>query len=165
MKIVFIEDSSFMGGVQYSTFFLAEQIIKEKSANVRIFIPGEGPFSRLCQKNAIPFSVYNPIPYTSTSISLFYDACRIPNPFTLIYNMYAILLNSVKIKKKLKQQTPNLTITKGLLNHISTGLACRSLDLPIIWHVQDLITNRYFGLMALIFNYFSKKFPNIIVLK
>ena len=29
MKIVFIEDSSFMGGVQYSTFFLAEQIIKE----------------------------------------------------------------------------------------------------------------------------------------
>ena len=163
MKIVFIEDSSFMGGVQYSTFFLAEQIIKEKSANVRIFLPSKGPFSILCQKNAIPFGVYSSIPYTSTSISLFNDECRIPNPFAWIYNMYAILLNSVSIKKKLKQQTPNLIITKGLLNHLSSGLACRGLNLPIIWHLQDLITNRYFGLMELIFNDFAKKIPNHII--
>ena len=152
-----------MGGVQYSTYFLAEQLLKEKSAEVRIYLPNEGPFLLLCQKHAIPFTIYNFIPYTSTSISLFNDECRIPNPFAWIYNMYAILLNSVSIKKKLKQQTPNLIITKGLLNHLSSGLACRGLNLPIIWHLQDLITNRYFGLMELIFNDFAKKIPNHII--
>jgi UDP-N-acetylglucosamine:LPS N-acetylglucosamine transferase len=139
-----------MGGVQYSTYFLAEYLMKEKSAEVWIFLPGEGPFSVLCQENTIPYSIYNSIPYTSTSISLFNDEYRIPNPFALIYNMFAILLNSVRIKKKLNQQPPNLIITKGLLNHLSSGLACRGLNLPIIWHLQDLITNRYFGLMELI---------------
>jgi len=152
-----------MGGVQYSTYFLAEQLLKEKSAEVRIYLPNEGPFLLLCQKHAIPFTIYNFIPYTSTSISLFNDEYRIPNPFALIYNMCAILLNSVSIKKKLKQEPPNLIITKGLLNHLSSGLACRCLNLPIIWHLQDLITNRYFGLMELIFNYFAKKIPNHII--
>ena len=91
-----------MGGVQYSTYFLAEQLLKEKSAEVRIYLPNEGPFLLLCQKHAIPFTIYNFIPYTSTSISLFNDEYRIPNPFALIYNMCAILLNSVSIKKELK---------------------------------------------------------------
>ena len=77
-KIIIIEDSAKMGGVQYSTFYLAGEIIKQKSFDLRIFFPFEGPFTSLCKKHNIPFSIYNPIPYISTSISLFNDKIRIP---------------------------------------------------------------------------------------
>ena len=152
-----------MGGVQHSTFLLAEQIIKEKSADARIFLPGEGPFSTLCQKHAIPFSVYNSIPYISTSFSLLNDKFRIPNPLAWVYNICAILLNCKRIKIKLNQYVPHLAITKGLLNHFSAGLACKNLDLPVIWHVQDLISQRYAGLLNFIFNYLAEKIPDHII--
>ena len=106
MKVLLIEDSSEMGGVQYSTFLLAEQLIKEKLADVRIFLPSEGPFSTLCQKHAIPFSVYNSIPYLSTSFSLLNDKFRIPNPLVWVYNICTILLNCKSIKKKTKSTCP-----------------------------------------------------------
>ena len=46
-----------MGGVQHSTFLLTEQIIKDKTADVRIILPGEGRFTGLCQENNIPYSI------------------------------------------------------------------------------------------------------------
>ena len=152
-----------MGGVQYSTFFLVEQLIKEQSTDTRIILPGEGQFSILCQDKNIPYSTYNQTTYVSTSASLFNDRIRIPNPFSWVFNIYAILINSIKIKKKLKQQTPHLVVTKGLLTHFSAGLACRSLNLPVIWHVQDLISPRYYGLLNSIFNYMAEKIPDHII--
>ena len=94
MKVAFIEDSVEMGGVQYSTLLLAERLIKEKTADARIFLPGEGPFSILCQENNIPYCIYNGISYISTSSSLLNDKLRIPNPIAWAYNIFAILLNS-----------------------------------------------------------------------
>jgi len=152
-----------MGGVQHSTFLLAEQLIKEKSADVRIILPGEGQFSRLCHKNKIPFSTYNQIPYISTSLSWFNDRLRIPNLFAWVFNIYAILINSIKIKKKLKQHLPHLTVTKGLLTHFSAGLACKNLNLPVIWHLQDLISQRYCGILDSIFNQLANKIPDHII--
>ena len=142
---------------------LAEHLIKEKSADVRIFLPKKGPFSTLCQKYAIPFTIYNSSPYISTSFSLFYGILRIPNPLAWIYNIYAILLNSIRIKKKLKQHVPDLAVTKGLLTHISAGLACKSLNLPVIWHLQDLISKRYFGILNSIFNQLANIIPDYII--
>ena len=54
-------------------------------------------------------------------------------------------------------------ITKGLINHFASGLACKRLNIPVIFHLQDLITNRYFGLMNIIFNIFAKIIPNYII--
>ena len=152
-----------MGGVQHSTFLLAEQLIKEKSADLRIFLPDEGPFSLLCQKHAIPFIIYNSISYISTSHSLFNDVLRIPNPFSWVYNICAILINSVMIKKLLKRHVPHLAVTKGLLTHISAGLACKNLNLPVIWHVQDLISERYCGILSSLFNQLANNIPDHII--
>jgi len=152
-----------MGGVQYSTYFLAEYLMKEKSAEVWIFLPGEGPFSVLCQENTIPYSIYNSIPYISTSISLFNDEIRIPNPIAWVYNICVVLLNCIKITKKLKTHIPHLAVTKGLLTHFSGGLACKSLNLPLIWHLQDLVTLRYNGLLNFILNQLANKIPDHII--
>jgi glycosyltransferase involved in cell wall biosynthesis len=71
-------------------------------------------------------------------------------------------LNIFRIKKKIKSNT-DLVITKGLINHFASGLACKRLNIPVICHLQDLITNRYFGLMNIIFNLFVKIIPSYIV--
>ena len=152
-----------MGGVQHSTFLLAEQIIKDKTADIRIILPGEGRFTKLCQENKIPYSTYNQIPYESTSVSWFNDKLRIPNLFAWVFNMYAILINSIRIKKIVEQHFPHLAITKGLHSHFSAGMACKSLNLPVIWHLQDLISQRHCGMLDSIFNYIAKKIPVHII--
>jgi len=152
-----------MGGVQHSTFLLAEQIIKDKTADIRILLPGEGRFTRLCKENKIPYSTYNQIPYVSTSVSWFNDRFRIPNLFAWVFNMYAILINSIRIKKIVKQHFPNLAVTKGLHSHFSAGMACKSLNLPVVWHLQDLISQRYCGILDFIFNYIAEKIPDHII--
>jgi glycosyltransferase involved in cell wall biosynthesis len=152
-----------MGGVQHSTFLLAEQIIKDKTAGVRIILPGEGQFSRLCQENNIPYSTCNQIPYISTSVSWFNDRLRIPNLFAWVFNIYAILINSIRIKKTIEQHLPHLAVTKGLHSHFSAGMACKRLDLPVIWHLQDLISQRHYGILDSIFNYMAEKIPAHII--
>ena len=152
-----------MGGVQHSTFLLTEQIIKDKTADVRIILPSEGRFIGLCQENNIPYSTYNQIPYISTSVSWFNGRLRIPNLFAWIFNIFAVLVNSIRIKKIVEQHSPHLVITKGLHSHFSAGMACKSLNLPVVWHLQDLISQRYCGILDLIFNYMAEKIPDHII--
>ena len=152
-----------MGGVQYSTLYLAEQLIKQKSINLRILLPFEGRFSALCRKNSIPYNIYEPIPYISTSISFLNDKIRIPNIFALAYNIYLILINSRKIRVNIKLYSPNIVVTKGFLNHLSGGLASKKLQIPIIWHLQDLVTDRYFSFNKHILNYLANRIADYII--
>jgi len=152
-----------MGGVQHSTFLLTEKIIKDKTADVRIILPGEGQFSKLCKENKIPYNTYNQIRYVSTSVSWFNDRLRIPNLFAWIFNIYAILINSIRIKKIVEQDFPHLAITKGLHSHFSAGMACKSLNLPVVWHLQDLISQRHCLILDSIFNYLAEKIPDHII--
>ena len=152
-----------MGGVQYSTFYLAEEIIKQKSFDLTIFFPFEGPFTSLCEKYTIPFNIYNPVPYLSTSISLFNDKLRIPNLFSLVYNICILLINSNRTGEIIKSHKPDIVITKGMFNHLSGGLACNILQIPIVWHLQDLVSNRYFSFYKFTLNYIANKIPNYII--
>jgi len=151
-----------MGGVQNSTLLLAEYLWLTGQYDLETLLPNSGPLSDKLSQKTIPIIFYNPISYKSTSISFFNDRIRIPNPIAWGWNLSAILLNIFKIKKNIKSKT-DLVITKGLLNHFASGLACKSLNIPVICHLQDLITNRYFCLMKYIFNIFAKFIPSYII--
>tara|TARA_B100000214_G_C23967142_1_gene628307 strand:- start:30 stop:1211 length:1182 start_codon:yes stop_codon:yes gene_type:complete len=164
MKIAFIEDSSFMGGVQYSTLYLSQQFIeKRKNIEVLILIPGQGPFTEICEKSFIPYKTYKNINYLSSSFSFFNDKIRIPNIFAWIYNILIMIINSIIIGNSLNKIDIDIVITKGLLNHICAGFASKRIKIPIIWHLQDLIGKHYFGLLRMILNYFAKKIPQKII--
>ena len=152
-----------MGGVQYSTFYFAEEIIKQKLYKLAILIPFKGTFSSLCKKNNIPYNLYNPISYISTSFSFINDKIRIPNPFSLLFNIFLILINSIKTRSLINSQKPDIVITKGFFTHMSGGLACKMLKIPIVWHLQDLVSNRYFGLYISFLNFLANKIPNCII--
>jgi glycosyltransferase involved in cell wall biosynthesis len=151
-----------LGGVQYSSFLLAEYLMLKEGVEIEILLPNSGPLSKLLTEKSIPIKVYNSVKYKSTAISILNDQLRIPNPIAWGWNMIAILLNIIRIKKNIKPKT-DLVISKGLLNHFTSGLACKSLNFPVIFHLQDLITNRYFGIMKYVFNIFARFIPSYII--
>jgi len=151
-----------MGGVQHSTLLLAEYLWLTGQYDIETLLPNSGPFADKLFQKSIPIKFYKPILYKSTSKSFFNDRIRVPNPIAWAWNLTAILLNIFRIKKNIKSNT-DLVITKGLINHFASGLACKRLNIPVICHLQDLITNRYFGLMNIIFNLFVKIIPSYIV--
>jgi len=151
-----------MGGVQNSTLLLAEYLWLTGQYDLETLLPNSGPLSDKLSQKSIPIKFYKPITYKSTAISFFNDRIRIPNPIAWGWNLTAILFNIYRIKKNIKYKT-DLVITKGLLNHFASGLACKSLNIPVICHLQDLITNRYFYFMIFIFNIFAKIIPRYII--
>jgi len=151
-----------MGGVQHSTLLLAEYLMLTGQYDIETLLPNSGPFADKLSQKSIPIIFYKPILYKSTSKSFFNDRIRIPNPIAWAWNFTGILLNIFRIKKNIKPNT-DLVITKGLINHFASGLASKRLNIPVICHLQDLITNRYFGLMKFVFNVFAKIIPSYII--
>ena len=162
MNILFIEDSDNLGGVQESTLLLAEGFIKQ-NYNVNVLIPNEGEMSKRLKKGLIPYWCYDPVRYLSTSISINNDSSRIINPIAFIWNFFAIIINSYKIKKNIKTKI-EIVITKGLINHLCSGIAFNKYNrIKVIWHLQDLITSRYFKLGRIFFNSFAREVPDSII--
>lgn len=151
-----------MGGVQHSTLLLAEYLISKKDYKIEILLPCAGPLSKILTQKSVPITMYNFVKYKSTSISFFDDQIRIPNPFSWVWNLIAIGMNTFKIRKNINSKT-DLIISKGLVNHFTTVIASKLLKIPVIIHLQDLITNRYFGSMTFVFKQFSKLGSNYIV--
>ena len=152
MKIVFVEESSKIAGVQNSTYYLAKWLIKNGYESLKIFLPNEGDFTKICKKNNLKYVNYRSLSLKSASLSLFNDRYRLPNLFSLIYNLITIFINCYKVRKHLKIHNPNIVITKGFYSHIYTGLACKNLKIKCICHMQDSITKRYSGIFILLFN-------------
>ena len=152
-----------MGGVQYSSFLLAKELQYQKEIKPLILLPCKGPFTTLCEKNAIPFQIYPSKAFLSTSIKYFTDQFRLPNPIAWIHNIFSIIYNSIQIKSILKLHQNSVVLSKGLLSHLTTSLACRNTPHHLIWHLQDLISNRLGGFLNIIINWMAKKYPDQII--
>ena len=153
-----------MGGVQFSTLYFAEELKKNKLIDFSILIPRPGKISNELKERKIPYIISSEISnYKSSSFSFLNDQIRIPNPLTITSNIIKIFLNIKKFRSILIKKNPKLVITKGLFNHIAMGISSKSLGIPVIWHLQDLITNRYFGFYRLIIRVLANKIPDLII--
>ena len=99
----------------------------------------------------------------SSSISIFQNLMRIPNPFAWIYNIIQIYYNSNSVRTILKHHQHAVILSKGLYSHFVTTIANRKLSNKIIWHLQDLISNRFGGGLLILMNYLAKIGPNYII--
>ena len=163
MNIIFVEDSSNMGGVQESTLLLAENLMKRRGYNVNVLIPQKGELSLRLAEKSVPFQYYKPIKYLSISLDIYKSYYHILNPLALFWNLIAITINCFKIKNIIKENNV-FVITKGLINHICAGFAViNNNNIKLIWHLQDLITPRHFGFQRYIFNCFASIIPDKII--
>jgi glycosyltransferase involved in cell wall biosynthesis len=56
-----------------------------------------------------------------------------------------------------------LVVTKGLSAHFFGGLAARKLDIPCVWHAQDLISERSLGIYRRAFGRAARWLPDQII--
>ena len=152
-----------MGGVQFSSFYFLQELQKYPEFETQLLLPRNGQFSKLCEINSIPFSIYHSHPMWSSSLSLFYDSIRLPNPFAWVYNIIHIYYNSKSIRTILKQHKNAVILSKGLYSHFTTIIANRKLSNKLIWHFQDLISGRFGGFLLKIINYLAKIGPSYII--
>jgi len=160
-KIVFLESAASMGGVQFSTLYLAGALDRSRWYPM-VVCPGEGDLARACRDAGIETDVLKYPRLWSTSIRAG-SVRRLPNPFAWIRNAMVMMRAVGSLSKFLRQTRPDLLVTKGLASHFIGGLASRRLSIPCIWHVQDLISERSFGIYRHVFGLASRRLPHHII--
>lgn len=162
-RIIFIESSEKMAGVEYSTLYLARVLTSKKWLPL-VISPCEGELPIACRLSKVPVRVL-PLPAlmaTSIRFDLRSDR-RVPNPASWIWNGIAILVATHRLKKMLQRKNPAFVITKGMSAHLYGGLAARWARVPCLWHLQDFITERYWGLYRRVFGRLAQSIPTWLV--
>jgi glycosyltransferase involved in cell wall biosynthesis len=159
--IVFVESVAAMGGVQFSTLYLAQALDRARW-NPIVVCPAEGDLTRLCREQRIEVRIVAQPRMLSTSVRVGANL-RLPNPFAWAWNALAIKRAAGRLKDFLRQCSPDLVVTKGLSTHFIGGVAARKLRIPCIWHVQDLISERTVGIYRRVFALAAQRLPAHII--
>ncbi|HEU5237975.1 MAG TPA: glycosyltransferase family 4 protein, partial [Pyrinomonadaceae bacterium] len=160
-KVIFVESASAMGGVQFSTLYLAQNLNQEEWKPV-VVCPEVGDLTRTCRDAGIETSIVEYPRLYSTSIRVG-RGTRLPNPFAWLWNLGVVWRASRRLQSFLRESSPSVVVSKGLAAHFIAGLAARGLNLPCIWHLQDFISERSFGIYRRILGFAARRLPQQII--
>lgn len=162
LTLVFVESAAAMGGVQFSTLYLVQHL-NSTLWEATVVCPEEGDLTEACRTSGIAVHVLNCPRLWSTSFRLGRDATRLPNPAAWAWDGWAISAAARRLARFLKQVNPDLVVTKGLFSHFYGGLAARQLGIPCVWHLQDLISERFWRIYQRLFGQIARWMPAHII--
>jgi len=160
-KVIFVESASAMGGVQFSTLYLAQSLDRARWYPI-VLCPEPGDLPNACQADDIEARIVRFPKLRSTSVRVGRNA-RLPNLFAWLWNAMALLRAKRVLQKEFSQTKPDVVVTKGLSSHFIGGLAARASATPCVWHVQDLISERSLGIYRRIFAFAAARLPQHII--
>jgi glycosyltransferase involved in cell wall biosynthesis len=158
--VVFVESAAAMGGVQYSTLYLVRNLDPAQWRSI-VVCPAEGDLTQACRDSGIEVHVLNQPRLWSTSVRV--GSARLPNPAAWVWDAYLIGRTAKQLRRFLLQCAPDLVVTKGLSSHFLGGLAARKLRTPCVWHLQDFISERTFGIYRRVFGWAARFLPEQII--
>jgi glycosyltransferase involved in cell wall biosynthesis len=138
-ELAIIEPTSQMGGVEFSTLYLAQHLDRTRWQSL-VICPEEGPLTTRCRESGIEVALVPSARFFSTSTRI--GRWSIPNPFAIAGDVLALVLSARHLAHFLQARRPAVVITKGLLAHFYGGLAAHWSHVPCVWHVQDRVSNR-----------------------
>jgi glycosyltransferase involved in cell wall biosynthesis len=159
--VVFVESAAAMGGVQFSTLYLVQNLDRSRWKPI-VVCPEEGDLTRACRDSGVETQVLDQPHLWSTSVRIGTDA-RLPNPAAWAGDAWLIGRAARRLKGFLRQSSPDLVVTKGLSSHFVGGWAARKLGIPCVWHVQDFISERSFGIYRRTLGRAALWFPQQII--
>jgi glycosyltransferase involved in cell wall biosynthesis len=159
--VVFVESAAAMGGVQFSTLYLAQRLDRTQWKPV-VVCPEDGELPRACRDAGVEANVLEYTGLRSTSVRIG-STLRVPNPAAWAWNGYALGAATRKLRRFLAESHPALVVTKGLSAHFFGGLAARKLGIPCVWHAQDFISERSFGIYRRAFGRAARWLPEQII--
>lgn len=161
MRVVFIDQSSQMGGVEYTTLRVAQNLDRVRFEPI-IICPEEGTLPDLARESGIQVVIALIPKFPSVSIQI--KNKYIVNPFGFLATSVNILRAAHVIGRVIPTLDPDVIITKGLLAHFYGGIAAKRRDIPCIWYVQEEVdSNRNGGLYVRLLNYFAKVLSKRVV--
>ncbi len=158
--IVFVESAAAMGGVQFSTLYLVQTLDPARWRCI-VVCPEDGDLVKTCREAGVETHVLPQARLWSTSVRI--GGMRVPNPFAWAGDFILIASAARRLRVFLKQFSPDLIMTKGLPSHFLGGLAARKLRTPCVWHVQDLVSERSFGIYRRALGCAARVLPEKIV--
>lgn len=161
MKIVFVEQESRMGGVEYTTLRVAKALDPLDFQPV-IVCPNDGDLPRLARKYGIKVDIVSrpELP----SVSVLWKNYYFPNPIGIALVALNVTRSSRILRKYFETNKADLIITKGLLSHFYGGLAAKWNKIPCIWYMQEEVDKkRAFGLFRNLLIYFADRLPDRII--
>ena len=141
--VALVDVSAKMGGVEFSTLYLAQRMDRTKFRPL-VICPEEGDLPQRCRESGVPVEIVRQPRLLSSSLRL--SSRRIPNPLSWLINCALFVIIGRRVARRLRQASVELVCTKGIFAHFYGGLAARMAGVPCVWHVQDLIAERYSGL-------------------
>ncbi|MGH9875241.1 MAG: glycosyltransferase family 4 protein [Pyrinomonadaceae bacterium] len=158
--VVFVESAAAMGGVQYSTLYLVRNLDPAQWRPI-VVCPEEGDLTRACRDSGIEVHLVNQPRLWSTSFRV--GTARVPNPAAWAWDGWLIRRAQKQLRKFLVQCSADLVVTKGLSAHFLGGLAARKSGTPCVWHLQDFISERTFGIYRRAFGLAARWLPEQII--
>lgn len=147
IRPVFVDVTSEMSGVEFSTLYLARNLDRTRWDPL-VICPAEGPLSQACRAFDIDVAI---VPRARMySISVRIGKYRVPNPFALVLNVLGFVESARRLVPVFQRERADLIITKGLYAHYYGGLAARLTRIPCIWQVQDRVSEKLGNLFPLL---------------
>ena len=160
-KLMILESSAKIGGVQQNTQYLAAHVNRAIWEPV-IACPAEGDLPRKCRDAGLTVRILPHPPLLSTSFWVG-NRMKLPNPLAWLWNVVAILLAASATARFLREERPALVVTKGLLCHFYGGLAAKRAGIPCVWYLEDFISERFGGIYRSVFGVLARRLPTHIV--
>jgi glycosyltransferase involved in cell wall biosynthesis len=159
--VVFIEGAAAMGGVEWSTLYLAQKLDPGRWRPL-VICPEEGDLPAACRNAGVAVQIVPRPALRSTSIRVGHRL-RLPNPLACGWDVAVTLLAARGLARLLARLRPDLVVTKGMFPHFYGGLAARWAGVPCLWHAQDFISERWGGVFRGCFAQLARWLPTRIV--
>lgn len=142
MRVAFIDQSSQMGGVEYSTLRVAQAMDKSRFDPV-IICPKEGDLPNLARQAEIEVQIVSSPKFPS--VSFHFEKRYLANPFGFFLSAINVLRAAHRLEIHLRANPVDVLITKGLLAHFYAGIAAFRLKIPCIWYIQEEVDSKRAG--------------------
>jgi len=160
-QILFIESVAEMGGVEFSTVYLASHL-EPAHWSVTVLCPGEGSLASACREAGLQVEMHSLPVFVSISFRIGRSDRRFPNPLAWIRNAWYVILGVFHFYQALRRSRPDLIVTKGLYAHFAGGMAGKLAATRCVWHVQDLISESLGGFYCRLFSLAASLLPDVI---
>ena len=159
--VAFVCGSAAMSGVEFSLLYLLQRMDRAEW-NPVVLCPEEGQLTVACREIGVAAHVVKAPAAYSTSLR-FRNGRRLPNPAALAWNTFSLTLASISAARRLRELNPGLVVTKGMFAHLYGGIAASTLCTPCVWHLQDFISERYWGAYRWLFGTLAARIPARLV--
>jgi glycosyltransferase involved in cell wall biosynthesis len=162
--VALVDSEARMGGVEFSTLYLVEQIDRTRFQPL-VICPADGDLPARCRQAGVRTLIMPRSRTFSTSIRLGGRHGRyVPNPLAWAVNAATFLVAARRLAKTLRKKRVDLVCTKGMQAHFYGGLAARLAGVPCVWHVQDLVSVRAGKLYPAILGWSGRMLARRIIL-